>query len=106
MRDQISALNEEKNALLDYIEEAGLADQQRDDSLERDQLLTQIETLRHQNEQLLKQTYSSPNFAEQPYRDQQEIPSEIHSPQCEDTFGNDNLQKKLQLTIIREKEKL
>ena len=27
MRDQISALNEEKNALLDYIEEAGLEQQ-------------------------------------------------------------------------------
>jgi len=98
LREQVAGLNDEKNALLDYIEE-NIAEPQVVESMK-----AQIDALMKQNE-MMRLNYRSPNFAgestidiEKPYEDtidkqpeellnDSRLPESIHD-HAEDTFGN------------------
>ena len=108
LRQQLQALDNEKNALLDYIEENMEPDQassQLDDLRQANaKLEEQVQALRAQLGNSGKQALTSPNFApdlremkpnELGGADDQdlesELPASIHS-QAEDTFGRDHNQ--------------
>lgn len=68
LKKQVVALQEEKDALLDFIEENGLGEEgvEREEKGDADieqALRGQISDLKRQNEALMKQNYASPNFA-------------------------------------------